>query len=356
MEAGADVDVDLVAPERLTELLARAGRLPGATRVVGVERRTSRTTVVSQLEWLSLTYEGDAAGAPASLVLKMSRRDVATTIVGGGRNEAVFYREVAPRSPRDMLAECFDASTGSASAPSYVVLEDLSATHAVADTWPVPPHLDACGRLIDAFARFHACWWDAPGLGTSIGRFLDESAVPDMLADLERRWTVFRDMLGDRLSPERVSRYERFIRVAPRLLDRLRSRRDLTVVHGDAHVWNALHPRAAGATLRIIDWDAWRVGVGARDLAYMMALHWYPDRRRRYERLLLRRYHDALLAHGVAAYGWDALLDDYRRAALGQLVIPVWQATFKLPPAIWWSHLERAMLAFEDLGCEALLD
>jgi hypothetical protein len=26
------------------------------------------------------------------------------------------------------------------------------------------------------------------------------------------------------------------------------------------------------------------------------------------------------------------------------------------PTVIWWSHFERAMLAFEDLGCEALLD
>ena len=108
--------------------------------------------------------------------------------------------------------------------------------------------------------------------------------------------------------------------------------------------------------MRIIDWDAWRIGVGARDLAYMMALHWYPDRRRRYEQRLLRHYHDALQAHGVAGYAWGALLEDYRRAALGQLFIPVWQATADLPPAVWWSHLERGMLAFEDLDCESLLD
>jgi hypothetical protein len=127
-------------------------------------------------------------------------------------------------------------------------------------------------------------------------------------------------------------------------------------MHGDAHVWNAVHPGAPGATLRIIDWDAWRLGSGVRDLAYMMALHWYPERRCRLERPLLRRYLDTLEAHGVGGYPWDTLLDHYRLAALWQLIIPMWQATSQLPPAIWWSHLERGMLAFEDLGCEALLE
>src|ERR1700674_2948862 len=39
--------------------------------------------------------------------------------------------------------------------------------------------------------------------------------------------------------------------------------------------------------LRLFDWDRWRVDVGTDDLAYMMALHWVPDHRRRNERLLL---------------------------------------------------------------------
>jgi len=35
--------------------------------------------------------------------------------------------------------------------------------------------------------------------------------------------------------------------------------------------------------------------------------------------------------------------------------IPVFQHSAKLPAAIWWSHLERIFLAFDDLGCEELL-
>jgi hypothetical protein len=58
-------------------------------------------------------------------------------------------------------------------------------------------------------------------------------------------------------------------------------------------------PRGGG--VRLFDWDGWRVGLASSDLAYMMATHWYPERRRRLERPLLDRYHAALLARGVRA-------------------------------------------------------
>lgn len=91
------------------------------------------------------------------------------------------------------------------------------------------------------------------------------------------------------------------------------------------------------------------------DLAYMMGLHWYPDRRRRFERPLLERYHATLVARGVKGYSFAALFDDYRLSALWQITTPVWQAGFRLTPVIWWSHLERAMLTVDDLDCRALL-
>ena len=149
--------------------------------------------------------------------------------------------------------------------------------------------------------------------------------------------------------------YERFLDSAPHLLERYDARRNVTLIHGDAHVWNVFLPRDGGDDLRLFDWDGWRIGVAAGDLAYMMALHWYPDRRRRLERALLDRYHATLLAHGVNGYDRRALDDDYRWAVLWQMATPVWQAAYDIPPVIWWNHMERIMLAVDDLGCRELL-
>ena len=117
-----------------------------------------------------------------------------------------------------------------------------------------------------------------------------------------------------------------------------------------------MYPRDAEADgIRLIDWDAWRPDLGTEDLAYMMAVHWYPERRRRVETPLLRRYCDGLSANGVAGYDFEALWQDYRLSVIRRLAVPVWQSSVNLGPWIWWSHLERILQAFDDLGCEELL-
>ena len=88
----------------------------------------------------------------------------------------------------------------------------------------------------------------------------------------------------------------------------------------------------------------------------MMAVHWYPDRRRAMERPLLDFYHAELLSHGVRDYDRRALDDDYRLSALWCITTPVWQSGANLPPVIWWNNLERIHMAVEDLGCRDLLE
>ena len=341
---------------RVNDLLSRAGRLPGGARATAVVPEPARTTVVSALQKFGIEYEGDAKGAPRALLLKTPHPD--GRFPDEARKEAEFYRVVAPGSPPEVLPSCFEAVAAAADEPaaSWVLLEDLSETHEGFADWPVAPTRVACERLVASYAAFHAAWWDDARLGSSIGRFLDDAALAAFGAEVERRWVRFRTMLGDRLDARRAERCERVLQALPRLATRYRTRRHVTIVHGDAHVWNALFPRDATETVRIVDWPGWRIGVATRDLAYMMALHWYPERRARLERPLLHHYHAELVRRGVRGYDVDALVADYRLSAVSLFAIPVWQATEKIPAAIWWSHFERAMLAFDDLGCAELLD
>ena len=171
----------------------------------------------------------------------------------------------------------------------------------------------------------------------------------------EKEFAAFADRLGDRLSAERRRVYERLFAAAPQLRNRYRSHRSLTIVHGDAHVWNALLPRGGELDdVKLIDWDAWRVDTATDDLAYMIAVHCYADWRRRHERALLQRYHDVLVARGVHNYSFDALWQDYRLSTLWRTVTPVWQAQHGIGPWVWWNHLERS--AAHDLDCLELLD
>jgi Ecdysteroid kinase-like family len=127
-------------------------------------------------------------------------------------------------------------------------------------------------------------------------------------------------------------------------------------VHGDTHYWNFLAPRdPAMDKVRIVDWAVWHIGVGPSDLAYMIVLFWFPERRARMEQALVRRYHARLLERGVVGYDWEQCWLDYRAAVIFHLFWPIfWHRG--LPASIWWDALEKGMLAFEDLECEELLE
>ena len=108
-------------------------------------------------------------------------------------------------------------------------------------------------------------------------------------------------------------------------------------------------------TARLVDWATWDVEVGARDLAYLVALHCFPEQRAEIEKPLLQRYYDRLLAGGVRDYSWEQLWADYRLFVIWNLFVPIEQFYWNVPASIWWYHAERSVLAFDDLQCADLL-
>src|SRR5262249_42899779 len=115
---------------------------------------------------LQVSY-ADNAVEPTRLVLK--RNAAAAWAIEAGRQEAAFYefvRDLDPPPPSlvPSLAAGVDPSTGD----SFVLLPDLSATHAPPVTRArqialegVPSERDTCA-CVTALARHHAYWWDHP--------------------------------------------------------------------------------------------------------------------------------------------------------------------------------------------------
>jgi len=341
-------------PGYLTDALRRSGTL-GDGRVRDVVVESARTTELSRIIRLRLTCEPAAGPAPSSLILKTGRPDRIGGGWNGGRHEVAFYDQVAAAMPTTVAPRCFEAFWDANTHDWHLLLEDLSDSHVIATAWPLPPTMEQCEHILRAHARFHAAWWDDPRLGGAVGTWTDAEATERHVQTLAERLERFIDFVGDRLSRERRDLFERLLHAAPRLLARYHTHRNVTIVQGDAHVWNSFLPRDGGDDVRLFDWDLWRIDVASDDLAYMMAMHWYPDLRRRIERPLLDGYHAALVAHGVRGYDRQALDDDYRLSVLWHITTPVWQATNDIPPVIWWNNLERILLAVDDLGCRDLL-
>jgi hypothetical protein len=342
------------SPEHLTAALRKSSI---DVRVCDVVVESSHPTILSEITRLRPIYDGDDLGALRTIILKTGRPDrLGDANWDAGRQEVAFYNEVAAAKPGQQLPRCFEAAWDADTRAWHLLLEDLTDTHFIVTAWPLPPTMEQCETIVRARARFHAAWWDEPRLGKSVGAWQDAVTMTANLQGFEERLALFTDRFGDRLPLERRALYRRLIDSGLRLHTHHRSHRNMTVVQGDSHVWNNFLPRDGGDDVRLFDWDCWRVDVAADDLAYMLAMHWYPDRRRRMEQPLLNCYHAALLESGVTTYDRAALFDDYRLAVLWQATTPIGQAMSNIPPLIWWNNLERIFLAVDDLNCRELLD
>jgi len=342
-------------PESLTRAFRRSGLLgEGRVRDVAVEK--SFPTLLSHIFRLRLTCEGAATGLPDTMILKAGLLERAGGPWKAGRHEVAFYAEVAPATPAGLLPRCFGSHWEAETGAWHLLLEDLTATHRIATPWPLPPDLPDAEAIIRARARFHAAWWDHPGLGTQVGTWTDAAGMDRWLQGLVENYARFAEQAGDGLSAGRRDLYARLFDAAPALVARYHSHRHMTLIQGDAHVWNCFLPRPGGAEPALLfDWDSWSANVATTDLAYMMAVHWYPELRRRFEVPLLDAYHAELLAHGVRGYDRQALEADYRLSVLWQITRPIQQHSAGIPPVIWWNNLERVHMAVEDLDCRALL-
>lgn len=295
-------------------------------------------TPISKLTFLKVAYKAPT-DLPRNLVVK--------TPHSVENSEVQFYRQLAPLMETPPVVRCLAAMEDS----NTIVIEDLRSTHDH-PPWPVPPSSTHCERAVEALARTHAQWWESPKLGREIGKPNTTESLTTMVQGIAAHLPAFFDTFGDALPAETRNIYEQVFSSSLKPWLRLTDRRALTIIHGDAHTLNFLFPRVGDGPAFLFDWQVWHIDVGARDLAFMMALHWYPSRRRELEVPLLRHYHKEL---GQTDYSFDDLWLDYRRCVVRNLTIPIifWSRGMKLE--VWWHRVECAVAAYRDLGCEELL-
>ena len=295
-------------------------------------------TPISKLVFLKVTYEAPT-DLPRHLVVKSPLKVE--------NSEVQFYRQLAPVMETPPLVRCF----ASIEDTNTIVLEDLRSTHDN-PPWPVPPSRTQCERAVEALAHVHAHWWESPELGREVGKPNTTESLTTMVQGIAAHLPSFFDTFGDALSVETRNVYERVFSSSLKPWLRLTDPSALTVIHGDAHTWNFLFPRAGDGPAFLFDWQVWHVDVGARDLAFLMALHWYPSRRRELERPLLHHYHANLRR---TDYSLDELWLDYRCCVVRNLTFPIIFWSRGVKPEYWWHRLECAVAAYLDLGCEELI-
>jgi hypothetical protein len=348
--SGSTTQTPNVTDRGLTAMLREAGALSNGL-VTSVEVTHRLQTTVSNLCFATVTYTPHAPALPRNVVVKWPLE--ATPAPDNGLPEVAFYRELAPGLSSPPIVRCV-AVAPTSNGPRWLVLEDLRATH-TNPQWPDPPSRSEAEGAVSALAQIHARWWEAPTLGAGVGTLHTPTSLRAMVNGIAANLPGFLESLGRTLAPRDHQLLETVFSspLAPWL--RIAESRALTVTHGDAHTWNFLFPRSGAGLPYIIDWQLWHIDVGARDLAFMIALHWRPALRHELERPLLALYRDRMVAAGVSGYSFDDLWLDYRRCVVRNLTFPIILWNRGLPAEAWRHRLDCAIAAYRDLGCDDLL-
>src|SRR5215469_14635020 len=365
---------DSITTEWLTFVLRQTGVLPaGIVQAVEQENTESRNSATCRL---LMRYSPDAApGAPGRLVLK--RNLPAEWAVEAGADEVRFYALVnsLPDYPHNITVACYAAAYDHDAGESFLLLQDLSATHQppvtrdqqISIVYAVPSDSSSIWAVVDTLAQVHAYWWEHPLLDTGVfplgywsrssDRFrlyLEKRAATwNRLVAAESSWfPVDLKALYDQLLARLPELWERYLE------PRFRARRHLTLIHGDAYFCNFLYPRPGvdGPTY-LLDWQSPSFDIGAYDLVILCATFWTSEHRHEdhREERMLRRYLQTLQDRGVRRYAWDDLVTDYQLGLIFWVLMPVQDAADGSDRDYWWPKMQCLATAFRERGCVALL-
>lgn len=324
-------DTLIAAPEQLTsEVLTAALRAggslrAGAVRSVVVTPLGDNEGTTGRLFRVKLAYEGDAPGAPSSLIAKFPREDGPALEVARRfrlyEREACFYSEIAPlpelRTPR------LYCRTATILGDPVLLLEDMAPARE--GDIVAGAGLGTLAPIVDALARMHAQYWGSASLAAMpwLPRPNATMTVRYSLEQYEPAWRGFRDRMS--LNTAVVDAGER-LRGDRSVLDRMAGD-PCTLTHGDLRLNNMMF-EADGSFGGAVDWQSVTFARGPGDLAALVIANLPREMAGAAERELVRRYHEALRSAGVREYDFDACWTDYRLGALAQFAGVVMLSAF----------------------------
>ncbi len=334
------MDTDL-----LTSVLRKNGHLGDATVLAADLTALKTNGIGSKFYAAKLQYSSDHHQLPTRMVIKRP------LLADRGLGEAKVYERVLRHASGMPTMGYFGVVDEAPDKPLSLLFEDLSDSHEQS-VWPIIPSLSDCERAVATLADIHAYWW---GKAQSIDAGNPPVAPHQNTEHLAGCFSRFADFVGECLSPARIAQYEQVFSNLDALLANRLSAENTTLLHTDSHFWNFLYPKDKGQNRSVIfDWPLWRTGLSGCDLAYMIALHLYPEHRHRFESALLDHYWRVLRESGVSCSRADVTLD-YRIGIIVGLLMPIMEFSWKIPPLDWIPKLEKGFSAYEDHNCQELL-
>ena len=313
---------DSITASWLTDVLRAAGH--SAVTVFDFTKTQIGTGQIGKCIRFVLDLNGDDPTAPRCLVGKFPSDDPTSRATGVALanyvKEVAFYRELRRRvsinTPR-----CYYAQIDGVGPDFALLLEDLAPARQ-------GDQLAGCSIEVARAAVLELVGLHAPSWCDASLRGIDWLGEPNAVsaamtqALYQNHLPGFLDRFGARLAPDEIKIIEQVgtSRGAPFLP----LPAPFALVHIDYRLDNLLiDARAQPPKISVVDWQSVTLGSPLGDVAYFLGAGLLADDRRRAEADIVRAYHAALHAAGIADYPWERCWNDYRRGAFAGFTVTV---------------------------------
>ncbi len=240
-------------------------------------------------------------------------------------HEIDFYRNVE-RNNELPIVKCHDAYIFDDKKHFLLVLDDISNDYYSAsdinrneiDYW-----LIAAGSL----AKIHSFYWNGVNANKLELLHGDNKSIEEKTEHYHNALEKFLQYASDYYDNEILKVYpaafEDAIKFERKNLERIEQNNNISVIHGDSHIFNFMFPKVAFKAPLVVDFQFWRMGIAAVDIMNLtrVAFPFMSEPERHLE--VLKHYHTLLLGYGVTNYSLDECLYDYYLSVAMAVFSPV---------------------------------
>jgi hypothetical protein len=319
---GFPSSAEQLTSEWLTEVLRKRGPLGSSGSVAGFEvTPLDEPGQLAEVRRISLSYAGEAPGAPQTLVAKFpavfeQARHLARQY-GSYLKETRFYQQLAERTG-GIVPVCYAAEIDAETHDFVLLLEDLGASRGGDFLFSHPGDVAVA---LENLATLHARWWDHPALDALDWPFRPDDAPLSQLlkATLSGMLPVIRTMFGTYVSDNTFIALEK----AVELWDQIAAYQPgpHTICHGDCHLKQMMFPSDSAGRFVLLDWQTTSINWGAIDVGRTLMTSLSPGDRRAHERSLVQGYHRSLRARGIIDMDIDRLWFLIRISPINSFII-----------------------------------
>ena len=267
---------------------------------------------MGQLARVELIYEGDATGAPTSVITKFAATRQDTRDMARDQNlyvrEIGFYRDIG-KDVGVPIADCYFMEYVEDSNQFALILEDL-APGEVSDQ-VIGTDKQTSREVIEQFAKLHAKWWNNKQLEQ-----YDWAQWIVKTMRMEQALVMFEKSYKEMQETGKFDDYPEMKRLMPLLRPIFKfdpaPPYPFSLAHGDLRSDNIIKPSAAGGHFAIIDWQLAGIGDPVNDITRWLAQSISIEDRKETEQELLKLYHDKLVEYGVKGYSYNKFVNAYK--------------------------------------------